>query len=348
MPIRASHLRLITTALLLLALGCGTEPVELGPTAVVERSDIERIVVATGTIEPESEVQVRPRIAGIVEQIHVEAGDMVAKDQPLVEIERKLLAAQVRESRAALEEAQVELRFARIGVERVQKLKGGGATSDQKRDDAQARFERAQALVSRAQAKLDTLSTQLSYATVTSPLAGHVLDVSTEVGNAVSPVTSVNGGTVLLSLAGTDALHLAGLIDENEIARVSIDQPARIRTEAFPERVFAGRVTKIAPLGTRIQNVTYFEVEIEITDDDSSLLKPRMSGDAEIVTETVTDAIVVPETALRYRGSQIYVETVSHASEAPTEAVDVTIGIVDGSKVQVTSGLEPGTEVLLQ
>ena len=350
MSFRASYLRLpllVCPALLGWA-GCDGDTIELGPTSIVGRAAIERIVVATGTIEPEREVHVRPRIAGIVEQIHVEAGDTVEQSQPLVEIERKLLAAQVRESRAALEEAQVERRFARIGVERVQKLKGGGATSDQKRDDAQARYERAQALVSRAQAVLDTLSTQLSYATVESPLAGRVLDVFTEEGNAVSPVTSVNGGTLLLSLAGTDALHLEGLVDENEVARVAIGQPARIRTEAFSDRVFAGRVGKIAPIGKRIQNVTYFEVEIEITDDDASRLKPRMSGDGEIITETVADALVVPETALHYRGNQIYVETVVRASAVRTEPVDVTIGIVDGSSVQVLSGLEEGAEILLQ
>jgi HlyD family secretion protein len=331
-----------------LLLGCGPEEVEVGPTARAERAQIERIVVATGTVEPQREVQVRPRIAGIVERIHVEEGDSVEPGQPLIEIERELLAAQVREARARLDEAEVERRFSKIAVGRSERLQGGGATSDQKRDDALARFERAKALVARGRANLDTLETQLSYATVRSPLAGRVLDVTTEEGNAVSPVTSVTGGTLLLSLSGTDALHLEGLVDENEVARVRIDHPARIRTEAFSERVFEGHVSKIAPLGKRIQNVTYFELEIEITDADAGLLRPRMSGDAEIIVETVTDALVVPETALRYRGSQIYIDTVVRSSAARLEPVDVKIGIVDGSRVQILEGLEEGTEIALQ
>ena len=65
---------------------------------------------------------------------------------------------------------------------------------------------------------------------------------------------------------------------------------------------------KIAPLGQRVQNVTYFEVEIGITDQDASLLRPRMSGDADIVTEVIEDALIVPETALRYRGAETYVQ----------------------------------------
>jgi len=335
-------------ATLALALGCSGEDFDPGPTARAERGRIERIVVATGTIEPEKEVEVRPRIAGIIERIRVEAGDEVEAGQPLLEIERELLESQVREAEAWLREARVDRRYAKIELGRLQELQAGGAASLQKHDDARSRHERADAAVARAQAGLDTLATQLSYATVRSPLAGRVLEVYTEEGNAVSPVTAVTGGTLLLSIAGTNALHLEGKVDENEVARVAVGQPARVRTEAYADRIFSGRVTKIAPLGQRIQNVTYFEVEIEIIDDDASLLRPRMSGDADIVTEVVADALVIPETALRYRRDRIYVDRVNRNSSSEMEARSIEIGIVDGSRVQVLSGLEAGEEVRLQ
>jgi HlyD family secretion protein len=328
--------------------GCGGGDQELGPTARVQKGRLERIVVATGTIEPIREVEVRPRIPGIITKIHVEAGDVVEEGQVLVEIERELLASQVREAEAALREARVELRFAKIDVDRSDELERSGATSAQKRDTAQARYERAQALAARATAALDTLSTQLSYATVTSPLAGRVLDVPVEEGSAVSPVTAVTGGTLLLSLAATDTLRLRGLVDENEVARVALGQPARIRTEAFPNRAFQGVVSEIAPLGQRIQNVTYFELEIEVVDPEAQKLRPRMSGDADIVVEVAENALFVPETALRYRGEQIYVERVLRESAARTEPVDVEIGIVQDERVQVLSGLAEDDEVRLK
>jgi HlyD family secretion protein len=342
---------LAALAALLLAVqsaGCGGGADEVGPTARATKGRIERIVVATGTVEPIREVEVRPRIPGIITKIHVEAGDHVEEGQTLVEIERELLASQVREAEAALREARVELRFAKIDVDRSDELERSGATSAQKRDTARARHERAQALVARAGAALDTLSTQLSYATVTSPLAGRVLDVHVEEGSAVSPVTAVTGGTLLLSLAATDTLHLRGLVDENEVARVALGQPARIRTEAYPSRTFAGAVSKIAPLGQRIQNVTYFELEIDVTDPDAQKLRPRMSGDADIVVEVAENALFVPETALRYRGDQIYVEKVQRESAATLEPVDVEIGIVQDERVQILSGLAEGDEVHLK
>jgi hypothetical protein len=92
--------------------------------------------------------------------------------------------------------------------------------------------------------------------------------------------------------------------------------------------------------------VTYFEVEVEVTDPEAQRLRPRMSGDAEIVTEVLEDALVVPETALRYRGEQVYVEAKNgDGGFAPR---DVTIGIVDGSRVQVAEGLAEGDEVALR
>jgi RND family efflux transporter MFP subunit len=336
---------LAVAALLPLAVACGGEAPPPPPSAEVERSRIERIVVATGTIEPGKEVEVRPRIPGIIERILVEEDDAVAEGQVLVEIERDLLQSQVDEARAAVEEARVQRGFAERELERARRLVESGARSSQHLDDMQARFDQAEARLAKAAAAERTLATQLSYARVVSPLAGRVLDVHTEEGSAVSPVTAVTGGSLLLSLAATDRLHLEGLVDENEVARVKVGQPARIRTEAFPERVFEGQVREIAPLGERLQNVTYFRVEIEVTDPGKDVLRPRMSGDADIVTEVVEDALVVPETSLRYRGNDVFV-AVPNGEAAPAER-PVRIGIVDGTRVQVLEGLEAGERVVL-
>lgn len=333
----------------LTACGRGAE-VEARPSAKAETRTIEHIVVATGTIEPEGEVEVRPRVAGIIEQIAVEPGDEVEEGQVLLEIEKELIEARVNEARASLKAADVELRYAEITMGRAERLRNQGASSESKNDAALEAFEGATARQARARAGLETLSVQLRHATIRAPISGKVLHVPVEVGGAVSPVTSVTGGTVLLSLAGTNRLHLRGSIDENEIARVRLGQLARIRTEAFGDRTFDGTVRKIAPVGDRIQNVTYFEVEVEITDESRQLLRPRMSGDAEIIAETIENALVVPETALRYAGDDIYIDVLSADTEAETEPARriVEIGVVDGDLVQILSGLEVGEQVSLQ
>lgn len=340
-------------ALLTWLVACGSGPVEERARASAERGTLERIVVATGTIEPAVEVEVRPRIAGIIEKIHVEAGDHVEAGQAVVEIERELLAAQLREAEAELRQSQVEQHYAKLALDRAEELHRTHATSAQNFDDASARHERAEASVARARARVDTLSAQLSYATVRSPLSGRVLDVHIEEGSAVSPVTAVTGGTLLVSLAATDRLHLLGLVDENEVPRVKVGQTARIRTEAYSGVLFAGEVREIAPLGQRVQNVTYFEVEIAITDPRAAELRPRMSGDAEILAEVIENATFVPETALHYDGDAIYVELIEpdesgQNGEPDSTRRDVKVGVVDGARVQIVDGLQPGQQVWLQ
>jgi HlyD family secretion protein len=342
---RHSTLPCAAVAVVLSFAGCSGEAAPELRTATAERARIERIVVATGTIEPATEVEVRPRIPGIVERILVTEGQSVEKGQPLVEIERDLLAAQVREAEASRDAAVVERRFAESELERAKQLVANKAKSQQHLDDMQARHDGAVARVAKAEAGLSNLATQLSYAQITSPLAGRVLDIPVEEGNAVAPVTAVTGGSLLLSIAGNDALHLDGLVDENEIARVAVGQPARIRTEAFAGRVFEGRVREIKPVGERVQNVTYFRVEIEVTDRDAAQLSPRMSGDADIVTEVVEDAVSVPETALAYKGDLVLVRLPN--GDGGTEERPVRIGIVDGARVQVLEGLADGDRVVL-
>jgi HlyD family secretion protein len=334
-------------ALGILACGRGG-PDTLGPTAKVEQGRIERRVVATGTIEPEKEVEVRPRISGIVQRIHVAAGDHVRAGQPLLEIERELTEVRLEEARAQLEEARAELRYAESAMRRAARLHREGTMDDQEHDEVTSRFDRARASVARAEANVHLLEVEIRYATVEAPIDGKILDVAVEEGSAVASVATVTGGTPLLSIAAAEQLHLKGLVDENEIAHVAVDQPARVRTEAFGKRAFSGRVREIKPLGQRQQNVTYFEVEILVDDEQAGLLRPRMSGDADIVAAVVADALVIPETALRYEGEETLVERVVSHDPPKTEPVRVDIGIVEDDRVQVTAGVQAGQEVVLR
>ena len=149
-PWAAPHWALALGILFCVGSGCGgDDATPARPTAEVERGRIERIVVATGTVEPAREVEVRPRIPGIIQKIYVDAGDAVQANQPVVEIERELLEAQVREAQASLAEARVEQRYAGIEVKRSQELERGGAASPQQGDTARARVESSQAAVAR-------------------------------------------------------------------------------------------------------------------------------------------------------------------------------------------------------
>jgi len=242
----------------------------------------------------------------------------------------------------------VELGYARRDLSRASDLVRGGTVSVQDFERTESRHKTAAAAVARDAAAVESLAIQLRYTRILAPMSGKVLDVAVEEGDAVSAVTTVTGGTLLLVVADPNPLHLKGLVDENEIARIAVGQPARIRTEAYPDRVFAGEVREIAPLGKREQNVTYFELEVLVTDPDAALLRPRMSGDADVVAEVVDDALVVPETALVFEGDDVFVDRVVRASAPKLDRRTVRVGIVSGSMVQVLAGLDEGDEVRLR
>lgn len=321
--------------------------VEIGATAKGERGRIERIVIASGTIEPEELIEVRPRISGIVEEFLVDAGDRVKAGDVVARIEREALEAAVREARAVVAEAVVARDLAARNLQRLTDLFGKGVESRERLDQFSSDHEGAAARLARAQATLDRLDQELAYATITAPIDGIVLQRDLDPGAAVASVATVTGGTILMTIADTSRMHLLGVVDENEIADVAVGMEARIRTETYPGRIFPGRVRKIASIGDRKENVTSFKVEVAVL-EGADALRAKMSADADIIAEVHEDALLLPETTLLYEGEEIVVEVVARSSEARLLRRPVQIGISTADRVEIVDGLEEGEEVKLQ
>jgi HlyD family secretion protein len=325
----------------------GRREIDVGETAKVTRAALERIVVASGTIEPEDLVEVRPKVSGIVERFRVDAGDRVRVGQVVAEIDRETLQAAVREARAIVREAVVARDHAGLELQRRVDLFKRGVDSQDALDRDRAAHAGAEARLQRAQATLERLEQELAYATITAPIDGVVLRRELNPGAAVASVASVTGGTVLMTIADTSQMHLLGTVDENEIAQVRVGMDARIRTDAYPGRHFPGRVRKIASLGDRKENVTSFKVEVTVLDGVQEMW-PRMSGDADIVAEVRDGALIVPEAALLYDGDTVLVEVVERASRPQLVRRPVRTGIFNGDRVEILDGLAEGDEVKLQ
>jgi HlyD family secretion protein len=320
---------------------------EIGSTTKAERGRIERVVIASGTIEPEELIEVRPRISGIVEEFLVDAGDRVKAGDVVARIERQALEAAVREARAVVDEAQVARDLSGRNLGRLTDLFGKGVESRERLDQLSSDHESAAARLARAQATLDRLEQELAYATITAPIDGIVLQRDLDPGAAVASVAAVTGGTILMIIADTAQMHLLGVVDENEIADVAVGMEARIRTETYPDRIFTGRVRKIASIGDRKENVTSFKVEVAVL-EGADALRAKMSADADIITEVHDDAVLLPETTLLYEGEEIVVEAVERASEARLIRRPVKIGISNGARVEILGGVKEGEEIKLQ
>jgi HlyD family secretion protein len=212
-----------------------------------------------------------------------------------------------------------------------------------------AREHQALAQVAQAQASLKQLEEQLSYTTVTSPIDGVVLSRDVQVGDAVSSILVLGStATLVMTLGDTHQVYVKGKVDESDIAKVYMGQPARIKVQSFPGRSFAGTVTKIAPLGVEKDNVTTFEVQISI-DNPGGELKANMTANAEIVLEEHKNVLTVPEQAVIYdkdRNATVWVPD-THGKDGH-RIVPVKVGLSNGSRIEIVSGLHNGDKVVLQ
>lgn len=214
---------------------------------------------------------------------------------------------------------------------------------------AEAEIARARAQVAQAQAALEQAEEELRNSTIASPIDGVVLSRHVEVGDAVSSILVLGSqATLLMTLGDISEVYVRGKVDETDVGKIYVGQPARIVVEAFRDSRFEGRVTHIAPLGVEDNNVITFQVRVSIH-NPGGLLRPNMSANAEIVLEERRNVLLIPESALVYdRDGKRYVEVPDPATERGRRRIPVDIGISNGVQAEVLRGLMEGQQVILQ
>ena len=212
-----------------------------------------------------------------------------------------------------------------------------------------AKLKQARAQVLQAQASLNQYEEQLGYTTIVAPMDGVILSRDVEIGDAVSSILVLGSTATLVMTEGdTNEVYVQGKVDEADIAHVYMSQPARIKVESFRDRVFNGKVTKIAPLGVEKDNVTTFEVRVSI-DNPGGELKANMTANAEILLDEHKGVLTVPENAVSYDGQKnAFVEVPDKKQKDGQRKVPVKVGLSNGSVTEVLSGLKEGEQVVLQ
>ncbi|HEY6489679.1 MAG TPA: efflux RND transporter periplasmic adaptor subunit [Terracidiphilus sp.] len=212
-----------------------------------------------------------------------------------------------------------------------------------------AKLKQARAQVLQSQASLKQLEEQLSYTTIIAPMDGVILSRDVEIGDAVSSILVLGSTATLIMTEGDiNQVYVQGKVDEADIAHVYMNQPARIKVESFRDRIFHGKVTKIAPLGVEKDNVTTFEVRVSI-DNPGGELKANMTANAEILLDEHKNVLTVPENAVSYDNQKnAYVNIPDRNQKDGSRKIPVKVGLSNGSVTEIASGLKEGDQVVLQ
>ena len=311
----------------------------------------------------------RGQVLAELDKEEIEAHVAQAKAQEEAS-EASLRGTEADMERAKVDAEGVDVPTLKRAYERAQGMAKEGVVSVSALDDAQRAYElalnkqnvakaqlqvlhakigQAQAQVAQDRANLKQLEEQYSYTTVESPIDGVVLSRDVEVGDAVSSILVLgSSATLIMTLGDVSEVYVKGKVDESDIGKVYLGQPARIKVESFKDKTFNGKVTKISPMGVEKDNVTTFEVRVSINNPGGEL-KAAMTANAEIILEEHKNVLQIPEGAILYdKDKKASVEIPDPKGKEGKSKVAVNIGISNGAKTELLSGLKEGDQVVLQ
>ena len=284
--------------------------------------------------------------------------------------EAAMKSAQADYERYKVEALGPDLPFLQRDMERARKMYQDGLIAQQARDQAEKAYEMAmnrqqsaqvnlgvaRAAITKAQAGIEQFKAivaraeeDLKNATIVSPIDGVVLSRDREMGDAVSSILTMgSGATLIMTLGDLTEVYVKGKVDESDIGKVYMNQPARITVESYKDQKFLGKVTKMSPMGVEKDNVTTFEVRVSIS-NESRKLRALMTANAEIILEEKKGVLTIPEGAILYKKDKsTEVEIPDPTSEKGKRRVAVATGISNGSKTEIVRGLNEGQQVILQ
>ena len=280
----------------------------------VKRSNLSINVAANGTLQPTRTVNIGSELSGTVRNVLVDVNDTVKKGQVLVQLDTDKLNAQLNRSTASVASAQARLQLSQATLkearanfarqEEVHLISGGKVPSAAEMDAGRASVERAvadeaaaRAAVEDAKAALKTDETNLSKASIKSPIDGVILTRSVDPGNAVA--ASLQAVTLFTVAEDLKQLRLQVSVDEADIGQVQVGQEASFTVSAHPARTYPAKVTRVDYGSTKTDNVVTYLALLAVGNEDLSL-RPGMTASATIRSKERKDVLLVPNAALRF------------------------------------------------
>lgn len=343
----------------------------------VEKRDIESIVSAPGEIKPKVEVNISAHVIGKIEKLYFEEGDTVKKGQRMVDLERTAYAAARDRMKSEVASRRIEVRRAEIALadsqrqfDRAVELRDQGIQAEQLYDqsklaleNAKANLEAAREAVRQATAALEQAEVDLSHTEIDAPMDGKVVRLNAREGEVVITGTMNNPGSVIAVLADLSEVLVEAEVGETEVVEVKIGQTAKVSVDAVADKQYTGKVVEIGSSATTTTGVgsgiRFFKVKV-LLDDPDDRLRPGMTSQVEIVTDSVKDALSVPVQSVVERDPAKLDKPGTATSEAEVEKkkyvivdqdgkakfVEVETGISDATHVVIKSGLKGEEEVV--
>jgi len=315
------------------------------------KTTIEKKSVATGKVVPEDEVEIKPQVSGIIDQIYVEegvfvnSGDLIAKIK-VVPNEQSLNSAKGR-----VKSAQINLDNISIEHARNKALYKKGVISSQDFNSFELRLNQAKQELTNAESayqiiKVGSAGGSASANTnIRATVSGTVLEIPVKEGDQVIESNNFNPGTTIASIADLNKMIFEGKVDEAEVGKLKEGTLLEVTIGAIEDIKYKAKLNFVAPKGTEEQGAVLFKIKATMVLNDSSYVRAGYSANAELILAKKTDVLAIKESLVQYdrKTEKPYIEIEKAPQEF--ERVDVKLGLSDGVNVEIISGITESEKI---
>jgi HlyD family secretion protein len=329
----------------------------------IKKTSITEKVEASGKINPVTQTSVGTQISGKVQEIYADFNSVVKKGDLLAVIDPSVYESQVVQQQANVDRAQSQFNNSRRNYKRYSDLYADNLVAKSELDNAETDYLSAQSQLTQAKASLDKAKIDLGYTKIISPVNGIIISREIELGQTVA--ASFQTPTLFLVAEDLTKMQIEVAISEADISKISEGQQVEFDVDAYPNVTFEGKVSQVRNSPATVQNVVTYTVVVAVNNDDLKL-KPGMTANASIITARKKDVLALSNQALRFvppASAKIKGEEQNPASgqrrrtyrnqgvwvldsKNVLERVEITAGITDGIKTEITGGnLTEGAQV---
>lgn len=306
-------------------------------TTKVARGDVTQAVTATGTLNPVLNVQVGSQISGNIQKLYADFNSVVKSNQIIAELDPATYRANLASAESELASAKASLLLAQVNARRAAELIAAGLISQAEHDQTIATLSQAEAQVQIRTASVERVRVDLGRCTIYAPVDGTVISRNVDVGQTVAASMSA---PVLFQIASDlTKMQINTSVAEADVGTVEEGQDVEFTVDAFPERLFVGKVTQVRNSPLVVQNVVTYDTIIEVNNADLKL-KPGMTANVSVIVQRRENVLRVANSALRFRPTEEWVEIIPTNAVA-TAAAPAAVGSGPGTNASVMAG-EPG------
>lgn len=307
-------------------------------------TSITKKTIATGSIVPLKEVNIKSQVSGIVEELYVEAGQNIKSGQPIAKIKIVPNLANINQAENSLEQAKIQLTEAKKELDRFQQLYDQKVVAEQEYRRYLSDYTLKKQAVDAAANQLQILKSGTSMRKsevsniIYSTISGMLLDVPVKVGSSVIERNNFNEGTTIASVADMKSLIFEGEVDEAEVAKLKEGMELSMTIGAIEDKKYPANLYYISPKGVTKEGAIKFQIKARMVIPENEFIRAGYSANADIVLDKKDQVLAIKESLLQFKKDSVFVEV--ETAPQKFEKRIVKTGISDGINVEVVSGVK--------